>query len=195
MKKITALLLVMFIDILLANDVMSQYVVVPAYEDSLGWTHWELRKIMPRMDTVRISLDDCQKDLDRQAAFLVVGDTLYGCNFKVLVQEPTLGGPWYLKFAVYAIEGKALRLIEAYSYRIRDFSTEAYRRDFRVNSESTRFVLAYYPFSKYGGAVMFNCAFYEPGDAKRLHKRFIRMVRQFSRVKPPTKGVSALDQI
>jgi hypothetical protein len=195
MSSLRATLLAISLVLVLTSDIMGQYRVVPSDEDEYGHPQWQLQKIGPSKDTIRIPLEKCRMELGLHPAYVVVGNTLFGCNFDYLLLAPGSRGPYNYRFAAYAIEDKALKLTELLSYQVPDFKRKDYREDFEVQVEKTKFILIYKPFTKYGGAVIFDCAYYEPGDGERLYKRFLAMVKQYAKVNPDQKHHNPKDQI
>jgi hypothetical protein len=195
MKSIKIALIAVCFAFALIIEGRSQYRVVSADEGENGYPRWQLQKIGTAKDTIRIPLDTCRMELGFQPAFVVVDTTLYGCNLDFIVQGPGTRGPWFFNFATYAIDGHALRLTESFIYRIPAIKRKDYRNDYEVKIEKTKFILMYTPFTKYGGGVVFDCAYYEQGDGEKLYKRFLAMVKQYAKINPDQKHKNPIDEI
>jgi hypothetical protein len=170
---------------------VGQYKIVNVEPNSEAWPRWELYPKEGNRTGVRIPLDTCWRELGLHAHFAVWGNTLFGCKFSPMIKRFPVVHHWNLYFAVYAIEGDQLRVTQSYDFRIPDFRSKPYRESFEVEVDETIFTLIYAPFSKYGGAIRYDCRYHEPGDIHRLYKQFFRMVKHCAKVNP--EGAYFLD--
>ena len=172
-----------------------QYRLVNVEPNSEAWPRWELHPKSSNPSTARIPLDTCYWELGRHPLFAVSENTLIGFNLSPMLAGPGAVRHWDLYFAAYAIEDGRLRVTESCGYQIPNFKSKRYRDLYDLEVDETVFTLIYEPFSKYGGAIRYDCRYYEPGDLPKLYKRFIRMVKDCVKVNPDHKPINYLDEI
>jgi hypothetical protein len=163
---------------------LGQYELVLVQRDSSKLSQLELHSSDGNPTRVRIPLDTCCLEFGINPDFAVSGNTLFGCSLSPAKMFPGSMRDWTLSFAVYTIENGSLKVKESCRFLIPVFKSNLYYEYFHLKVDGTVFTLSYDPISKYGGAIRYNCSYYEPGDLPKLYKRFIRMVKQCSKVNP-----------